>query len=246
MRKHFYLGVGLSVVVVAVLYLAPERSALSPGVLAKGHGDLECGECHSAGASFNDDDKCVHCHERSELTPRETFGDTRCVFCHSEHNGRDFALEKVPAKRCISCHPVDTVHKRAPVELAEKLKRPPTDCLECHGNHDEHRLFAEPPLVELRKHLVAAHQEGSPLYHKDACEKCHQDIGHPTEMSAAKIRGFFEPHVTHVGRLGIRCTWCHGSVDLRQHSGSRIRRLVTTERCVQCHEGEYYPKQGKL
>jgi len=246
MRKYYVIGVALSLAVVAVLYLGPESSPFSPGRLAEKHADIECSGCHSATTSFDSDDKCLACHEDNGLTPAQLFAETRCVFCHKEHRGPEFDLAPVTQRTCVSCHPVDTAHARAPVQLAEKLNAPPTKCLTCHGNHDEHRLFVEPPLAELRKHLFAAHQKGSAMYHKDACEKCHQDVGHPTELSAAKVPGFFDPHVTHVGRLEIRCTWCHESVDLRQHSGSRLRRLVTTERCVQCHAGEYYPKEGRL
>jgi hypothetical protein len=101
-----------------------------------------------------------------------------------------------------------------------------------------------PRIADVRKHLSAAHRRGDPLFHKDTCEHCHMDKRLATDANAASIPGVFDPHVTHVGRLDMRCTWCHHDVDIRQHSGTRIRRNVATERCVQCHEGEYYVAQG--
>jgi hypothetical protein len=241
MKRRIGIGVALTAVLLAaLLLLAPERSVFSAGPLAAAHGDLACAGCHDAFTSFADDAKCLGCHEDQRMTPPAAFVRARCVSCHAEHRGRDVDLTDVAAARCAACHDPATAHAHAPVQLAEKLAAPPRDCRRCHGNHAEHRLHPEPTLAQVRAHLAAAHRQGHPLYHKDACEKCHRDKGNASAAAAASIPGFFDPHVTHVTTLAIRCTYCHEDVDIADHSGTRFRRTVATARCVQCHEGEYY------
>jgi hypothetical protein len=231
------------VLVLAMAFVSPEKSVFSRGELDADHSDLACDACHDAFSSFANDDKCVECHEEQELTPAAKFSASRCVGCHKEHVGAGADQTAVGDSTCQRCHDPGTVHERAPVVLAEKLDSPPTNCLECHGNHEEHKLNLEPAIADVRRHLVAAHVRGSPLFHKDTCAKCHQDQGLANGASAASIPGFFDPHVTHVAQLNIGCTWCHDSVDITQHSGAAFRRNANTERCVQCHEGEYYAEE---
>ena len=174
------------------------------------------------------------------MTPVAAFAGTRCVSCHPDHQGRDTDLRVVSSDHCTSCHDRKEMHRRSPVMLAEKLNEQPEQCDKCHGNHEEHRLNSPPSLMEARKHLVAAHRRGSRWFHKDSCEKCHRDKRHASGRNAASKRGFFDPHVTHVERMNIRCTWCHRDVDIVDSSGVTLRRNTDVERCVQCHADDYY------
>lgn len=245
MKKQLLIGLGIAaVLVVALRLLSVEGSVMSIGAVSANHADLECGECHDAFTSFSDDTKCVGCHEDSQMTPVARFETKRCVGCHVEHGGEDVELTEVGAQNCRACHDIETVHVRAPVTRAWKLEKEPRNCLTCHGNHDEHRLNDEPSLADARRHLVAAHRRGSPMYHKDTCEKCHMDKNHASGRTAASKPGFFDPHVTHVERLQIRCVWCHQDVDITTGSGKTLRRSSNVERCVQCHAGEYYAAKG--
>ena len=241
MKKRYLLGLLVAAVLLVIAKLGPEAAITSPGHLDADHADIPCLGCHTAFESFDDNDKCVECHQENVLTPLGRFAESRCTDCHGEHMGADAELTEVSVRECARCHDRATVHDRAPVVLAEKLERPPGDCLECHTNHDEHRLHTEPTLAAVRKNLVGAHRRANPLFHKETCEKCHQDMRTASSSTAASVEGFFDPHVTHVGRLEIRCTWCHTDVDIRQSSGTSARKLADVERCAQCHAGEYFP-----
>lgn len=246
-KVHIVMGLVLTVALLALLKLGPQKSIVSTGTLSKGHADLGCNDCHTPFRSFSTNASCTNsdCHPDQVMTPKERFGSVSCVSCHKEHLGASADLKKVGNDKCRRCHDPTVTHLRAPVQLAEKIKHVPRDCTGCHGNHSEHKLHPIPSIAEARKHLVAAHTKGNPLYHKDTCDKCHQDKGQATAAQASSKPGFFNPHVTHVRQLGIRCTWCHGTIDIRQKSGTSFRRTVMTERCVQCHEGEYYDTKQK-
>jgi len=240
MKAQLLIGVGISVLLIVFLeFGSAEKSVFSKGPLAKGHDDISCGSCHSAFSSFRSNKVCVDCHEEQKMTPVSQFKGVSCIGCHKEHNGRN-GLKKVSNKTCMGCHNVATVHLKAPIMLAAKLKSPPRNCQTCHKNHVNHRLHIEPSLETVRAHLVEAHLEDTPYFHKDTCVKCHQDKTN-TVLAAAKP-GYFDPHATHVQRYNMRCTWCHESVDILQKSGTRLRRNVNTKRCVECHEGWLYPK----
>ena len=241
MKRQLVIGCVISIALVAAMWLlAPEHSPASPGPLAAGHKDLACSDCHSPFTSFASDSKCLLCHETQKMTPQAVFDDVRCVDCHSEHLGHATKLTHVGNDKCQRCHDWKTVHDQTPVKMAWKRDSPPRDCDSCHGSHTEHKLHVEPKIADVRKHLADAHRRASPWFHKDTCIKCHHDKATVSSVSAASIPGFFDPHVTHVSRLNIRCTWCHSDVDITQSTSAYFRRTSDPERCIRCHGTEYY------
>lgn len=254
-KRLLFLGLLLTIILVAVnAYLTPSPSKSNDyvqgmffqnGALDKDHAKLSCDRCHTPLNSFEVNRSCVDgCHEAEQLSPVETFKEVKCVLCHGEHKGADADWKKVSETICQTCHNAKTVHTKTPVKLAklaEKKNVSIQSCPSCHLTHEAHKKNKLQDISMLRKHLVATHRKGSPLFHKDSCTTCHQDIGTRTNGTAS-IPGFVDPHATHVGRLNIRCTWCHDTVDIPLNSGATMRRTTNPERCTECHAGEYYAK----
>jgi hypothetical protein len=144
---------------------------ISPGELASPHaafeGSAHCLTCHRAGQGV-DAALCLACHAALGERVRTGAGlhrgaeFERCERCHSEHNGRDFALVfweggeaafdhartgwelagRHAKLACRDCHRAERVAPRVrELEPAKDLARTylglPTDCADCHA--DPHR-----------------------------------------------------------------------------------------------------------
>jgi Cytochrome c7 and related cytochrome c len=162
-----------------ILWLAGATASaqISPGPLSKAHasldGPLHCAECHTLGGGFKEL-KCLDCHTEiarrvrghlgfhgSVLAPNSTSGN--CVACHSEHNGRDFALVhwqpsqqafdhrqtgyalegKHAALTCQQCHNSKNIANRAEIkvkDLNQTFLGLSRDCQSCHHDVHEGRL----------------------------------------------------------------------------------------------------------
>lgn len=163
-------GAALSglVLALAAAAAAPSAAQISPGPLAAAHAELEgnraCLSCHHPGKGV-DAALCLDCHRA--LGERVAAGQglharpdhQRCERCHSDHNGRDFALVRWPAGEaafdhatagwplvgkhaaaaCRDCHKAQFV---SPALRATEPKRDPartflglsTACTACHAD----------------------------------------------------------------------------------------------------------------
>lgn len=80
--------------------------------------------------------KCQHCHPvghhfREQMTSDFAAIDQNCSFCHRAHQGRDFELTKIGARKCATCH-----HDLSPVtnEVADVRPRVQGFNRESHGD----------------------------------------------------------------------------------------------------------------
>jgi hypothetical protein len=147
---------------------------ISPGPLSRAHTQLEgltkCLSCHEAGEQLSNN-KCLKCHTAIAVRLEDKRGlhanimtsapDRSCASCHSEHNGKEFALifwEKGEANfdhrqagyvlagkhiqaKCRDCHQPKSIQEKFPadpnVRPAKTFLGLSQKCITCHG--DEHR-----------------------------------------------------------------------------------------------------------
>ena len=89
----------------------PLTQWLSPGKLAPGHriAGIRCATCHQQAFRAVSDAACSECHahKAGHLTKDHALHDalpnTRCIDCHSAHEGKSAAFKEV-GTRCIACH----------------------------------------------------------------------------------------------------------------------------------------------
>jgi hypothetical protein len=167
-----------------VVILASARHAaaqISPGALSRAHQDLEgatkCTTCHNFGLG-NRGFKCLDCHTEIQRRVEEKHGyharaynvsrgQTDCVRCHAEHNGKQFQITKLnrtgfdhagltdfpllgkhKTLACETCHGPKLLPAAARSEI--KLKDPNksflglgTECTACHMDAHAGQLGAE-------------------------------------------------------------------------------------------------------
>ncbi len=125
-RSRRLLGIGVvsgTIVLVgaAVLYLAGQRSVLSPGDVSAHHAriDLKCAQCHTPGSSV-ESLRCERCHDPSgsdrmlhsahvllgsgDRRVADRAEEVACATCHIDHRGRGFAMKTVDDRACATCH----------------------------------------------------------------------------------------------------------------------------------------------
>lgn len=127
-RNRFLGFSALGAVLLATLLVVSFRSERGPlvsnGPLSSSHANLEsnCASCHTPGGSVSND-RCSICHEKfSDSLGLYSFnahyvyesrdrtravaheGETACVACHVEHEGREATLVSSPDRRCLACH----------------------------------------------------------------------------------------------------------------------------------------------
>ena len=83
------------------IFVFSSFAQFSPGVLSRGHANLEgvenCTKCHSVGNKVVRE-KCLDCHKeiKASIASKKGFhassevGNKDCYICHNEHHGRDF------------------------------------------------------------------------------------------------------------------------------------------------------------
>jgi hypothetical protein len=233
--------------ILAVLFsvwIAPLRAQISPGALSTAHGFLSgpsnCTRCHDlakGSPSFN----CLNCHqeisrrldERRGLHPSLTGGDRTghsCASCHSEHNGRNFALVRwdTPLARfdhrragyalegkhatlsCKSCHePGHLSPERSPGIMVKDPSRTwlglSPKCSGCHA--DEHRGQLSPD-----------------------CANCHNST---RWKDAAQFNHDRSRFILSGAHQSVACQKCHTKAD-DPKPFTRYRDLSFSD-CTPCH-----------
>ena len=104
MRRLLGIGIAVTVVLVAITRLGPERSVLSAGPLSPPHAGRACRDCHTPFRSFADDTKCLRCHLALQPMPVGGFAKHRCIVCHGEHDGERSETWARALRACESCH----------------------------------------------------------------------------------------------------------------------------------------------
>ncbi len=230
---------------ICFLLAAPSAKAqISPGVLSRAHSTLDgtghCTSCHDL-ARRPAQYKCLECHqeirrrldERRGLHPSLVGGDRRgsiCVTCHSEHNGRDFALIRwdAPVARfdhhragyalegkhaslaCQTCHQPSRISATMAGTIGVKdLSRTwlglPPKCNGCHA--DEHR--GQLP---------------------SDCERCHNPVRWQDGAQFNHDRARFNLSGAHVR---VACQKCHAKVD-DPKPYTKYREISFAD-CIPCH-----------
>jgi hypothetical protein len=224
---------------------------ISPGPLSTAHAALEgnraCLTCHRAESGV-EAALCLECHRA--LADRIAAGrgphaepeSARCERCHSEHNGREFALVRFPDGESAFDH------ARAGWPLAGRHAR--LACRDCHRaeNVGAASRAREPSLDPQRTFLGLT----------SACDGCHRDP-HLGKLDAAcgechgeeswKGAGGFDHARTRYPLDGaharVACRDCHrpaagaapGTVELAQFRGRGLPA------CAECHAD---PHSGRL
>jgi hypothetical protein len=246
----------LATLIVVALMLGPASNGsstrllgqISPGPLARAHGDLEgtlkCTKCH-AGRKDAMSANCQGCHRDVEWLVRQNRGyhagrevrGATCASCHPDHAGQDFRLIKWPDG---SRERFD--HRRAGWPLAQRHGE--LDCADCHTTK-----FQLSPAAKL-----AAKTPGVLTGLETACASCHEDVhrgGLSNECSKCHDAGKWNitpgfDHDTTAYPLTnkhavVNCDKCHLTAALatRRDAGGHlipVYRPVPHAACTACHE----------
>lgn len=256
---------------VFILCLLPGGVAaqISPGPLARAHAHLEgvtrCLSCHQAGKKSSND-RCLSCHTAIGLRLEQRRGlhaaimaqeaERSCASCHSEHNGRDFALifwedgeERFDHRRagfalegkhaqvaCRDCHQPGNIQEDfahdATVRPAKTFLGVAQKCARCHG--DEHR--GQLGAACERCHDFSAWNPAAKFAHTQAqflLTGRHKEVAcakcHPEKAAAEKVGREKAPvFVQYTGLLFGNCIPCHQD----PHRGS------FGNECAACHSTE--------
>ena len=176
---------------VACLWLAgiasPASAQISPGPLARAHQSLEgpanCTRCHATSVrsrSF----LCLECHTEivAELTQHRglhaTYSQTgapgtACVKCHSDHNGRDFAI--------VHWNPTASGFDHAQTGYVLEGKHAGVSCRQCHNerNIDPSARVLLPKkdlnhtFLGLTTRCAACHEDKHQGRFGPDCARCH-------------------------------------------------------------------------
>lgn len=236
----------------------------SPGELAKPHAALEglkqCTKCHEAGERLTDT-LCLDCHD--EIAKRDKAGvgyhgktsvkDESCAKCHSDHQGRDYAMIqwgpggqkgfehdktgwKLEGKhgkaKCSACHEARFIIEPAVKQLVAKTHRKTflgvaTECESCH--FDEHR----------------GQLEGS-------CDKCHDARAwKPAPGFDHGKNGDYKLTGKHAK---VACKKCHDTTDDKKTPAEVFPAPVAKtfvkftelphEQCTDCHDDPHDNRFG--
>jgi len=209
---------------------------VSPGPLASDHADLDsitkCTACHVLGGGVSDR-KCLDCHDTVAAQVDNAVGfhanlGSDCASCHSDHQGRDFAL--------IQLHKETFNHQQTGFALQGKHK--PLECVDCHT--------AEPDYTGLQSDCSSCHEEphGVPASTRtvlNQCRLCHDAEAWDTGPIPTSVFDHSDPEdadfALHGRHQDVACGDCHAE-----------SRFVPTDgdACTDCHEdihrGQFKPR----
>jgi len=155
MMRTYYWFAGALVAGIGLLFISPFY-AINPGVLSKGHENLQndCMSCHTLvqGAVT---EKCVACHKQNDIGRvfvsgilatkineranllHKNIKEIDCVVCHREHTGesKDLAIKKFShdiigtgvKEKCSACHD----YQKPKDDFHSELK---AECSGCHNS----------------------------------------------------------------------------------------------------------------
>ncbi len=208
---------------------------VTPGPLASAHARLEssCDNCHSSFRKEAQNGKCVACHKGvgSDISSRTRYHGKSsaartgtCKSCHSEHQGRNYALIKLNRSTFnhnLTDYPLEGAHRQV-------------DCTQCHGRGNNYR--------GITKACIGCHKDDDPHNGQLGrnCQDCHSVAGWKQVSSFDHSRTGFSLSGAHRQAtclschtnqrwqgLSRTCAGCHRTDDV--HRGSR------GSNCAECH-----------
>ncbi|MCG8420260.1 MAG: hypothetical protein MJE77_20200 [Proteobacteria bacterium] len=235
----------------------------SPGPLTRSHAELDnqerCNDCHTGGRGLSND-KCLACHDHSDLRKRIRDGKgyhasakvrgKKCESCHLEHKGRSFDLMGWRAVVKRGYQTFD--HKQTGWPLRGKHKA--IDCSECHKNRNKQGLrvfLGEDPFCG------SCHEEDQPHGFDRrammACERCHNEsVWKPQKRDMEFDHD--DPKDASMPLDGshaqVRCSKCHPKArfNLKEknpdfcgncHDSPHDRHLFGKKNCAWCHSPKF-------
>lgn len=231
------------------LAAGPAAAQLSPGKLSSAHAGLEgvgsCTRCHDLGKGPSPA-KCLGCH--APLAARVDAGrglharpgHEECAACHSEHQGRDYALVHWPDGQ--DAFP----HERTGYRLEGRHAR--LGCRECHGRRfaggsAELRaagLDPERTFLGLTAACAACHPDPHGGALNPDCRACHtQEVWRPASgFDHARTR--FPLTGLHAR---VDCARCHRNAGAPPKDALRFTGLAH-DRCTDCHRDPHATRLG--
>lgn len=222
-----------------------------------------CADCHPADITKFDQQICLECHARINMTfmleHKVTFGDN-CLECHDgvdrfgndfDHNIFAFKLTgKHAAVKCSQCHVNATT--------LEALQATSQDCFSCHQADDPHKGSLDADCASCHSPngwKPSSFDHNRSVFKLDGahvnvdCKKCHLDNAFKgTPKDCFSCHKQIDPHM---GQLGTACEKCHQTDDWRKttfnHSVTAfplMGRHVNVG-CKQCHKNGVYKGTSK-
>ncbi|MGB7848805.1 MAG: cytochrome c3 family protein [Candidatus Acidiferrum sp.] len=217
-------GIGLGLLIVALLFVAPIRADIHPVPLEKNADSAKCLECHAEKAKG----KSVH-----------TAISTGCTSCHEVRVNRDVTRVKLITTTayglCLTCH-----KDKNAAEIKGLVHKPAVrDCLKCHDPHESDNKFQllKPTSGNAKENLcLSCHTTGENVPEKGSrhaaldmgCETCHvtHKTGEPGKLE-------YEFHLTK--SPPALCLDCHDPSTAELQKAHQNQPFATAD-CVQCHD----------
>ena len=237
----------------------------SPGPLTKEHASLDtdtkCNDCHVNDTKALSNDKCLGCHDHSDLKKRINAGEgyhssakvrgRKCETCHVEHEGRSF---DIMGWRTIKGGEKGFDHSLTGWPL--KDKHGVLECAECHKNKN---TAGRRTYLGEDKLCGSCHQRDQPHgFDRRAmmqCERCHTEVSWKPNKQRLdfdhndKADAEFPQEGAH---SDVACGKCHpqAQFNLKRkrpgncgntgcHVSSHEGHLFDTKACEWCHSPKF-------
>ncbi len=193
---------------------------ITPGPLASAHAKLEskCENCHTSFKKEAQNTKCTACHRDIAADVASGKGyhgksssarSASCKSCHSDHQGRSFALVKLNRasfNHALTDYALVGAHRQV-------------TCVQCHGKNYNYRGISTS--------CAACHKADDPHLGKlgGNCQDCHS------------VDGWKQIKPFNHARTGFALTGAHRSKTcLSCHTGQRWKGLPAS--CISCHASD--------
>jgi hypothetical protein len=237
----------------------------SPGPLTREHASLDtdtkCNDCHVNDTKALSNDKCLGCHDHSDLKKRIAAGEgyhssgkvrgRKCETCHVEHEGRSF---DIMGWRTIKGGEKGFDHSLTGWPL--KDKHGVLECAECHKNKN---TAGRRTYLGEDKLCGSCHQRDQPHGFDRrammACERCHTEVSWKPNKQRLdfdhndKADAEFPQEGAH---SDVACGKCHpqAQFNLKRkrpgncgntgcHVSSHEGHLFDTKACEWCHSPKF-------
>lgn len=219
------------------------------------HRDLNCTDCHTQPADYNEiphfsryrEVNCANCHEEAFRSYEGSYHGQaftagkprapRCVICHSP-DGNPHRLESLNLRTaeaaCRNCHIRETRdYDRSLHSLAAEKGKPSPGCVGCHPTHSP----ALPPSVGAINLLCQNCHPGAMASLREGPHRLTDEKMGGT-ISCASCHSVHLTHKPHIDRTVIQaCHTCHPGLR-DQFVGSVHQELLEREEmnCLSCHK----------
>jgi hypothetical protein len=244
-----------------VVFHSEDKTALLPGKTSHGHYqiEMECSACHDTRpdgllVSAVSNEACLKCHEidldeaddshpaikfkKPENRPfLEKIDARRCVTCHTEHKPDATAPMglTIPADYCTYCHQ-STIEER---ETHKGLGFETCATAGCHNFHDNRALYerhlalnsTQPPFLPNARVATLDNLKRYLADHPETKALTAQDADAPASIKASPEHIQQWSSDAHA-TAGVNCTSCH------QPDGQPWQDTVAISTCAKCHQDE--------